>query len=113
MSRTATASAPHTPTKVWLGAFAIGAVLLALPFVLGATAGQGWIRILNFALLYVMLALGLNIVVGLPACSIWATSLFMPWAPIRGRCWLRRILICTCLFGWYCPLVLPWPLWQA
>ena len=64
MSRTATASTPRTPTKVWLGAFAIGAVLLALPFVLGATAGQGWIRILNFALLYVMLALGLNIVVG-------------------------------------------------
>ena len=64
MSYTGTSSNPRTPTKVWLGAFAIGAVLLILPFVLGATAGQGWIRILNFALLYVMLALGLNIVVG-------------------------------------------------
>ena len=49
---------------VWVGAFAIGLVLLVMPFLLGATAGQGWIRILNFALLYVMLALGLNIVVG-------------------------------------------------
>ena len=58
------ASKDRTPVKVWLGAFAIGAVLLILPFLLGATAGQGWIRILNFALLYVMLALGLNIVVG-------------------------------------------------
>ncbi|MBH9710640.1 ABC transporter permease subunit, partial [Burkholderia contaminans] len=27
-------------------------------------AGQSWVRILNFALLYVMLSLGLNIVVG-------------------------------------------------
>ncbi|AHV94754.1 branched-chain amino acid transport system / permease component family protein [Bordetella holmesii 30539] len=41
----------------------IGVVLAVLPFVLGM-AGQSWVRILNFALLYVMLALGLNIVVG-------------------------------------------------
>lgn len=64
MNHTLSTSKDRTPVKVWLGAFAIGAVLLALPFLLGATAGQGWIRILNFALLYVMLALGLNIVVG-------------------------------------------------
>lgn len=37
--------------------------LLALPFVAG-TQGNGWVRIIDFALLYVMLALGLNIVVG-------------------------------------------------
>ena len=54
----------HSPAKVWVASFVIGAVLLALPFLLGASVGQGWIRILNFALLYVMLALGLNIVVG-------------------------------------------------
>ncbi|MFJ1302875.1 ABC transporter ATP-binding protein [Pseudomonadota bacterium AL_CKDN230030165-1A_HGKHYDSX7] len=41
----------------------IGVVLAVLPFVIGM-AGQSWVRILNFALLYVMLALGLNIVVG-------------------------------------------------
>ncbi|THU05336.1 ABC transporter ATP-binding protein [Lampropedia puyangensis] len=52
------------PLKVWLGALLIGAALLVLPFVIGGMAGQGWVRILNFALLYVMLALGLNIVVG-------------------------------------------------
>ena len=34
-----------------------------LPFV-AALAGQAWVRILNFAMLYTMLALGLNIVVG-------------------------------------------------
>jgi branched-chain amino acid transport system permease protein len=37
--------------------------LLALPFV-AALGGQAWVRILNFAILYVFLALGLNIVVG-------------------------------------------------
>lgn len=51
------------PLKVWLGVALCGVVLAVLPFVLGM-AGQGWIRTLNFALIYVMLALGLNIVVG-------------------------------------------------
>src|SRR3546814_864202 len=49
--------------KVWLSIALCGLVLAALPFVLGM-AGQSWVRTLNFALLYVMLALGLNIVVG-------------------------------------------------
>ena len=42
---------------------AIGIALIALPFVAGI-AGNAWIRILAFAMLYIMLALGLNIVVG-------------------------------------------------
>ena len=37
--------------------------LLGLPFV-AAMGGQAWVRILDFAILYVFLALGLNIVVG-------------------------------------------------
>ena len=41
----------------------IAAALLALPFV-AASGGQAWVRILDFAILYVFLALGLNIVVG-------------------------------------------------
>ena len=41
----------------------LAALLIALPFV-AATAGQAWVRILNFAILYIFLALGLNIVVG-------------------------------------------------
>ena len=40
-----------------------GALLLALPL-WAAQFGQGWVRIMALALLYVMLALGLNIVVG-------------------------------------------------
>jgi branched-chain amino acid transport system permease protein len=39
-------------------------VLLALPFVIDATLGRAWVRIIDIALLFVMLALGLNIVVG-------------------------------------------------
>lgn len=42
----------------------IALALIALPFVVGAGLGNTWLRILDFALLYVMLALGLNIVVG-------------------------------------------------
>ncbi|MCB1941921.1 MAG: ABC transporter ATP-binding protein [Candidatus Accumulibacter sp.] len=47
----------------WLGVLLVGAVLLAVPFV-AALGGQAWVRIANFAILYVFLALGLNIVVG-------------------------------------------------
>jgi branched-chain amino acid transport system permease protein len=44
--------------------FALSAVLLlALPLV-AQQFGQGWVRIMSLALLYVLLALGLNIVVG-------------------------------------------------
>ncbi len=40
------------------------AALLALPFAIDLLLGHGWVRIADFALLYIMLALGLNIVVG-------------------------------------------------
>ena len=46
-----------------LGVALITIALLALPFV-AAAGGQAWVRIVNFAILYVFLALGLNIVVG-------------------------------------------------
>ena len=47
------------------GAYIVLAVLLAAaPFLTGAALGHGWVRILDFTLLYIMLALGLNIVVG-------------------------------------------------
>jgi branched-chain amino acid transport system permease protein len=52
------------PLKV-LGAYALALLAAAvLPLVTGATLGSGWVRVLDFALLYAMLALGLNIVVG-------------------------------------------------
>ena len=42
----------------------LGLVLLVLPFIIDSLFGHGWVRIADFALLYIMLALGLNIVVG-------------------------------------------------
>jgi len=49
---------------VWLVYAGLAIALALLPFLVGAGLGRGWVRILDFALLYVMLALGLNIVVG-------------------------------------------------
>ena len=51
-----------TPRTIF-GLTLITVALLALPFV-AALGGQAWVRIVNFAILYVFLALGLNIVVG-------------------------------------------------
>jgi branched-chain amino acid transport system permease protein len=48
---------------VWIGIALIAVALLMLPFAL-SHAGTAWVRIANIALLYVVLALGLNIVVG-------------------------------------------------
>jgi branched-chain amino acid transport system permease protein len=50
--------------KALAGMALIGLVLAVLPFVVGATLGNTWVRVLDYALLYIMLALGLNIVVG-------------------------------------------------
>jgi branched-chain amino acid transport system permease protein len=48
---------------VWVGVALVAIALLLLPFAL-SYAGTAWVRIANYALLYVLLALGLNIVVG-------------------------------------------------
>ena len=48
----------------WIACAMLAVVLLTLPFLAGMGLGRGWVRILDFALLYTMLALGLNIVVG-------------------------------------------------
>ena len=45
----------------WL---AIALLLLAAPFLIEAVLGRAWVRITDVALLFIMLALGLNIVVG-------------------------------------------------
>ena len=49
-------------SKLLLAALAVA--LLLLPFATDALLGRGWVRIVDFALLYIMLALGLNIGVG-------------------------------------------------
>ncbi len=51
------------PKLVWLGLAVITVALLLLPFAL-TMVGTTWVRIANYAMLYVLLALGLNIVVG-------------------------------------------------
>jgi len=47
--------------RFWL---ASAVLLLILPWLVGATGGNYWVRVLDFALLYVVLALGLNVVIG-------------------------------------------------
>ncbi len=51
------------PRLKWFGIACVAVALIALPFVL-AMAGTAWVRITNFAILFVLLSLGLNIVVG-------------------------------------------------
>jgi branched-chain amino acid transport system permease protein len=51
-------------TKAYAGTFLIALVLAAAPFVVGAGLGNAWVRVLDYAALYIILALGLNIVVG-------------------------------------------------
>jgi len=51
------------PAVAKIAVVAIAAALAAVPFVL-ADIGTAWVRITNLAILYVLLSLGLNIVVG-------------------------------------------------
>ncbi len=50
--------------KPWLGVTLFALAIIFAPFMVGYLGGNYWVRVLDFALLYVMLALGLNIVVG-------------------------------------------------
>jgi branched-chain amino acid transport system permease protein len=51
------------PAALWSAVALIAVALIALPFVL-ASAGTTWVRVTNLAILFTLLALGLNIVVG-------------------------------------------------
>ncbi|MDE2429436.1 MAG: ABC transporter ATP-binding protein [Burkholderiales bacterium] len=51
------------PAKAYTSFAVLAVVLVLFPFV-AANFGNSWVRIIDFALLYIMLALGLNIVVG-------------------------------------------------
>jgi branched-chain amino acid transport system permease protein len=53
----------NKPWLIWVGFALIGVSLALLPFAL-AQIGTTWVRITNYAILYILLALGLNIVVG-------------------------------------------------
>jgi len=56
-------NARDNPRLALVGLALVGIALLALPWAL-ASVGTAWVRITNLAILYVFLALGLNIVVG-------------------------------------------------
>ena len=53
----------NNPKAAYAATIALVVSLAVLPLVVGL-AGNAWVRMLDFALLYIMLALGLNIVVG-------------------------------------------------
>ena len=53
----------HKPRQAYLSMGVVLALMLVFPF-FAAQYGNSWVRIIDIALLYIMLALGLNIVVG-------------------------------------------------
>ncbi len=55
---------PRDPRLRWALYCVLAVALIALPFAVDAVLGRAWVRIIDVALLFIMLALGLNIVVG-------------------------------------------------
>ncbi|WP_182072884.1 branched-chain amino acid ABC transporter permease, partial [Enterobacter asburiae] len=55
---------PAATRKFWSGMILFCLALLVAPVVATQLGGNYWVRVIDFALLYIMLALGLNIVVG-------------------------------------------------
>ena len=53
----------HKPRQATASMAALLALMLVFPFI-ASQFGNSWVRIIDLALLYIMLALGLNIVVG-------------------------------------------------
>ncbi|MFL9873110.1 ABC transporter permease subunit [Paraburkholderia megapolitana] len=51
-------------TKTLIVGVVTAVLVLAAPMLIGVVGGNYWVRVLDFAMLYVMLALGLNVVVG-------------------------------------------------
>ena len=52
------------PRLRWAAGLAVAVVLIVLPFAVDALLGRAWVRIMDVALLFILLGLGLNIVVG-------------------------------------------------
>ena len=66
-----------------------GIALLVLPLIL-QHFGNAWVRIADIALLYVMLALGLNIVVGYAGLLDLGYVAFFAVGAYCTGCWPRR-----------------------
>jgi branched-chain amino acid transport system permease protein len=52
------------PAIAKAGVILVAIALACLPFALTSNFGTAWVRITNLAILYILLSLGLNIVVG-------------------------------------------------
>ncbi|MFJ4289188.1 ABC transporter ATP-binding protein [Cupriavidus sp. NPDC089707] len=63
-SAAAVAAPSKVPAKTLAALIGFLVVALCAPFIVQTLGGNYWVRVLDFALLYIMLALGLNIVVG-------------------------------------------------
>ncbi|SPA26519.1 ABC transporter permease subunit [Cupriavidus taiwanensis] len=63
-STAAVAAPTKVPAKTLAALIGFLVVALCAPFIVQTLGGNYWVRVLDFALLYIMLALGLNIVVG-------------------------------------------------
>lgn len=61
---TAQLDTPVVSRRFWSGMTLLVCALLVAPIIASQLGGNYWVRVIDFALLYVMLALGLNIVVG-------------------------------------------------
>ncbi|QET00746.1 MULTISPECIES: ABC transporter permease subunit [Cupriavidus] len=61
---TAVAAPSKVPAKTLAALLGFLVIALCAPFFVQTFGGNYWVRVLDFALLYIMLALGLNIVVG-------------------------------------------------
>jgi branched-chain amino acid transport system permease protein len=105
------------PRAAYAATVALAIVLAVLPLVVGM-AGNAWVRMLDFALLYVMLALGLNIVVGyaglldLGYVAFYAVGAYMyallssPHLAENFEWWIAQTFptACTTRSGWWLPL---------
>jgi branched-chain amino acid transport system permease protein len=107
-----TRGARARPELRWAGVALIGVALLLLPFVL-ASAGTTWVRITNLAILFILLSLGLNIVVGFAGLldlgyiafyGVGAYCYALLASPQFGLHWPFWAILplgaaCACLFG--------------
>jgi branched-chain amino acid transport system permease protein len=88
---TAQLDTPVVSRRFWSGMTLFVCALLVAPMVASQLGGNYWVRVIDFALLYVMLALGLNIVVGYTGLLDMGFIAFTPSARIWRRCWPHRI----------------------
>ena len=85
----------------WVRWLLLAVCLLALPFLTEALLGRAWVRVIDVALLFVMLALGLNIVVG------YAGLLDLGYVAFFAVGAYTYALLASPQFG------LHWPFWLA